>query len=98
MTNTKEQKVIVFTELKPSDNTLILNGIKIASIFKKELCLVYNYKRQEKKNHLKFKDKLHTYLEPIKSELPGLKVSTLLLSENRHDIADMLADDFEAIF
>jgi hypothetical protein len=98
MTDTKEQKIIVFTELKPTDNTLILNGIKIASIFKKELCLVYNYKKSQKKNHSKFKEKLQNYLGPIKSELPHVKLSILLLSEHKNDIAELLAIDYEAIF
>lgn len=98
MTANKEQKIVVLTELKAADNTLILNGIKIASVFKKELCLVYNYKKSEKKNHEKFKNELQNYLGPIKSELPGLKISTLLLSEQWSDVPDILADDYECIF
>lgn len=98
MTNNKEQKVVVLTELKPTDNSLILNGIKIASIFKKELCLVYNYRKKFKKKHLQFKEELQKYTLPIKTELPGLKVSTLLISESGLDLPDILADDFEAIF
>lgn len=97
MTEQKEQKIIVLTELNTSDNSLILNGIKIAAIFKKELCLVYNYKKKEKKNHSKLKAELHKYLKPIKKELPELKISTLLLSENWSDISTILSDDYEAI-
>lgn len=98
MTESKEQKIVVLTELKPSDNTLILNGIKIASIFKKELCLVYNYPKKKKKQHLKFKEELLNYTYPIKEDIPGLKVSTLLLSKNWQEIPDILSDDYEAIF
>lgn len=98
MAVTKEQKIVVVTELKPSDNTLILYGIKIASFFRKELCLVYNYKRKEKKNHLTYKNELQNYLKPIKAELPHLPISTLLLSERWLEIPDILAEDFEAIF
>ncbi|MCY1722740.1 hypothetical protein OU798_20490 [Prolixibacteraceae bacterium Z1-6] len=98
MTDSKEQKIVVLTELKPSDNTLILNGIKIASVFNKELCLVYNYRKKEKKHHSIFKQELKQYLIPIKKEVPGLKISTLLLSENWSIIPDILADEFEAIF
>lgn len=97
MTENKEQKVVVFIELKPSDNTLIINGIKIASIFNKELCLLYNYNKQKKKDHSKYKKELKQYLIPIKKEVPDLKVSTLLLSENWTDISDTLAIDYEAI-
>lgn len=97
MPDSKEQKIIVLAELNPTDNTLILNGIKIATIFKKELCLVYNDPKRVKKNHLKFKDKLHNYLQPIKNKLPALKVSSLLLSESWADLPDLLSDDYEAI-
>lgn len=98
MTISKEQKIVVITELKPSDNKLILNGIKIASIFKKELCLVHNYTKKDKKKHAEFKISLQQYTVPIKDEIPGLKVSTLLVSESWSELPDILSDDYEAIF
>uniref|UniRef100_UPI0032168CA4 hypothetical protein n=1 Tax=uncultured Draconibacterium sp. TaxID=1573823 RepID=UPI0032168CA4 len=98
MTDPKEQKIVVLTELKKSDNSLILNGIKIATAFKKELCLVYNYRKKEKKNYSKLKQELKQYLIPIRKEVPGLQISTLLLSESWSTIPDILADEFEAIF
>lgn len=97
MTEVKDQKIIVICELASSDKDLILNGIKIASVFKKELCLVYNYSKRKKNNHLKFKEELQNYLGPIKKELPGLVVSTLLLSESWADLPDTIADDYEGI-
>lgn len=97
MTATKEQKIVVFTELTSEDKSLILNGIKVASIFKKELCLVYNYSKKDKNNYSLFKEKLKQYTATIKNEVPHLTVSTLLLSENHMDLPDILADDYEAI-
>ncbi|NQU51209.1 MAG: hypothetical protein HQ522_01595 [Bacteroidetes bacterium] len=97
MTEFKEQKIIVLLSLNSTDNTLILNGIKIASIFRKELCLLYNYSKNEKKKREKFKAQLIEYTSPLKNELPGLLISTLLLSENRTDLPEKLADEFEAI-
>lgn len=94
----KEQKIVVFTNLSPSDNILILNGIKIASMFKKELCLVYNYHRKEKKRREQFKVTLNNYVYPIKNEIPSLKVSTLLLSERKSELPEKLSDEYEAIF
>ncbi|MCG6190565.1 universal stress protein [Maribellus maritimus] len=98
MAEKKEQKIVVFLSLFPSDKNLILNGIKIATIFKKELCLCFNYSGKQKKNHSEFKAKLIEYSTPIKNEIPGLKVSTLLLSEHLKDIPEKLSDDLEAIF
>lgn len=98
MTEKKEQKIIVLLSLKTSDRILILNGIKIASIFRKELCLFYNYTKKGRSQHEVFKSQLNEYTLPIKKELPGLKVSTLLLSEKKVDLSEKLSDEFEAIF
>jgi len=97
MAEVKHQKIIVFLTLSKTDKNLILNGIRIATIFKKELCLCYNYSKKEKNEKEQFKEKLTSYLNPVKNELPGLKISTLLLSESLTNLPEKLADDFEAI-
>ena len=97
MSENKEQKIIVLLSLTSADKNLILNGIRIASIFRKELCLCYNYSKKEKHRKEEFKEKLKSYLHPVKNELPDLKISTLLLSEHLADLPEKLADDFEAI-
>lgn len=94
----KEQKIVVLLTLTPSDKMLILNGLKIASLFRKELCLLFNYSKKDKKHHKKYKQQLVDYLLPIKNEIPELKASTLLLSENLSRLPEKLSDDFEAIF
>jgi hypothetical protein len=98
MSDVKHQKIIVFLSLSQTDKNLILNGIRIATIFRKELCLCYNHAKNEKQEKEKLKAQLTAYLTPIKNEIPGLSVSTLLLSENLTDLPEKLADDFEAIF
>lgn len=97
MTEKKKQKIIVQLSLNPSDKILILNGIKIASIFRKELCLFYNYSKKEKKQYEKFRSQLNEYTVPIIKELPGVKISILLLSEKRRHLPEKLSDNFEAI-
>ena len=98
MSQKKEQIVVVLLSLDLSDKVLIMNGIKIASIFRKELCLVYNYSKKEKKQKEKLKIRLNNYTIPIQNEIPELKISTLLISENRTYLPEKLADDYEAIF
>jgi hypothetical protein len=49
MSENKEQKIVVLLSLTDTDKNLILNGIRIASIFNKELCLCYNHSKKEKK-------------------------------------------------
>ena len=97
MTEVKHQKIIVFLSLSATDKNLILNGIRIATIFNKELCLCYNYSKKEKSEKEKIREKLTAYLNPVKNELPGLKISTLLLSERSTYLPEKLADDYEAI-
>lgn len=97
MAKPKQQKIIVFISFSETDKNLILNGIRIATIFKKELCLCYNYSKKEKNQKQELKEKLGAYLNPIKNELPHLKISTLLLSESLSFLPEKLADDFEAI-
>lgn len=97
MSEYKDQKIVVLTQLDDNDKSLILNGIKIASMFRKELCLVHNYPPKEKKKHTEFKTLLQNYLATVKKELPQLKTSVLVLSKKTGDLPQVLADDYEAI-
>ena len=97
MSEAKVQKTVVLLSLNDTDKNLIINGIMISTIFQKELCLCYNYKKKEKSEIEKIKTQLQSYLSPIKNELPNLKVSTLLLSQNSAVLPETLADDYEAI-
>jgi hypothetical protein len=97
MSENKEQRIIVLVSFNESDKGLILNGIKMASIFRKELCLVYNYPKKRKTEKEKFRDELIEYTNPIRNEIPGIKISTLLISESKADLPEKLADEFEAI-
>ena len=97
MREKKEQKIAVLIHFLPSDKLLILNGIKIASIFKKELCLVYHLPKKEKNKNDEIRQKLQQYLEPVKKEIPHLKTSTLIISGPLAEIPELLADDYEVI-
>jgi hypothetical protein len=97
MSEKKEQKVVVFTTLTTSDKALILNGIKLASTFKKELCLVYLLNRKETKKSDRIKQKLTDYNIPIKKEIPILKTSVLVLNQPVREVPEILADEYEAI-
>lgn len=95
MEKIQEQKIIVYTTLSEGDDVLIQHGIKLAYIFKKELCLVFN--RLSKQRNAGFKEQLYQYAQKIKEELPALKVSTLLLSEKKVVLPDILAENHEGI-
>lgn len=95
MAEHKEQKIIVLTELNQNDKGLIKHGIKLAFVFKKELCLVHNLSKRNKNSEAK--QLLVSYAEHVKSEIPALVVSTLLLSENKSMLPDVLAEHHEGI-
>ncbi len=97
MEKVKQQKIVVLLSFGKYDKNLILNGIKVASVLRKELCLIYNYSKKDKKNLNEIEGKLHQYTLPIKNELQGFKVSTELVSEKLRDLPDKLADDLEGI-
>lgn len=97
MTENKQQKIIVPFSFTPADKNVVLNGIKIAGIFKKELCLLYNFKKKELHEKEDLKAKLQDYVFSIKGEMPSINISTLFISEKNSVLPGILADEFEAI-
>ncbi|HDR50155.1 MAG TPA: hypothetical protein ENN90_00840, partial [Mariniphaga anaerophila] len=97
MDEKKEQKIVVFTTLSSSDKNLILNGVKLATVFGKELCLTYRLKKSEEKKRHIFKQNLVGYALALKGEIPGLRTSVLVLQERIRDLPEVLADEYEAI-
>lgn len=97
MPEVKQQKIMVLLSLSPNDKNVILNGIRLAEIFKKELCLLCNLSKKEKQENEKIKSQVANYILPIKAELPLLQVSSLILSETAFNLSEKLADDYEAI-
>jgi hypothetical protein len=97
MAEKKEQKIVVFTENNPSDNNLILYGIKLAGIFRKELCL-FNYPRKKKNTESgKVGHILENYKAVVSGIIPSLRVTTLILSGQPEEILEELADKHEAV-
>lgn len=91
----KAQKIIVATALNDSDKQLIQHGIKLAYVFKKELCLLYN--SSSEKNKLQAKSQLLAYANRIKQELPHLSVSALVLAAAKKELPDILAENHEGV-
>ena len=91
------QKIAVLLNLSDSDNMLIMNGIKLTSIFRKELLLVYYSKRESGKWPDSVKQRLHNLVIYYNKEVPGLKISGLCISGPASDLSLRLADENEAI-
>jgi len=97
MADEKAQKIVVFLQFNEFDKNLILNGIRIAVLFKKELCLLSHLEKNKAGEKEEIKSALFAYTIPIKSEIPDLPVSTLILSDKLRYLPEKLADDYEAI-
>jgi hypothetical protein len=90
-----EQKVLVYTSLVKSDTQLIICGIRLANLFKKELCLFY---QASKAFHDTTIDcQLKNYRDLIRQDVPDLPVSILISSLKGENLASKLADDNEVI-
>ncbi len=97
MEQKKEQKIIVLLSFTASDKNIILNGIRLASIFGKELCLTHIANRRNIKFKNEYEQKLNDYLKPVNREKPGLKTSALVINKHFRDMPQILADKHEAI-
>jgi len=97
MAKTQEQKIVVLTTLHEGDNGLIQHGLKLAYIFKKELCLAHHLTGRKQELTSQAKEKLQAYANLVKKEIPALRISTLLLSENKSALPDILAEHHEGI-
>jgi hypothetical protein len=90
-----KQKIVIFLTLEETDRNLILWGIKIASLFRKELCLVSFLGKgtnKEQSNAI-----LAKYMGVVNNELPELPISSLLLESSAGKAPLLLADNYEAI-
>ncbi len=93
----KDQKIVVILTMKESDKNLIRNGIQLATIFRKELCLLIHNKNRKKKISDKQIHQLDDYVLTIQTENPNLKVSNKVFSESEKRLPERLADDDEVI-
>jgi prefoldin subunit 5 len=91
------QKIAVLLTMAETDKTLILYGIKISSLFSKELCLVsHSMKKMNTKNR-QIKQKLNGYISSLERDLPALEISTLVFRSSPAEMPELLADEHETI-
>jgi len=74
---------------------VIVHGVRMADILKKELCLVAIFKDKSQKSE--FQEKMITASHRLKSNLPTMPVSTLLLHNSLRDNMEKLANDYNAV-
>lgn len=95
MANISEHKVVVVCDFSERMNDVILHGIRMADILKKELCLLAIWKNQTQKTQIQ--EKIFLTTRNLKSNLPNMQISSLLLQNSLRDNMGKLVDDYNAV-
>src|SRR5690606_3446142 len=97
MSGKKNQKIIVLTSLSDADKSIINHGVKMALMFRKDLCLAYHLNKKDRKNRNLIELRLNKYLGNITTKAPDLHLSVLLTEEPLRHLPETMANSQEAI-
>lgn len=95
MANISAQKIVVVCDFSERMKAVILHGVRLADILKKELCLIAIWK--SKNQQIYFQEKLKNTTRTIKQNVPEMQVSSLLLRNSLRDNIEKLTWDYDAI-
>ena len=95
MSNSSDQKIVVICDFSERMKEVIVHGIRMAGVLRKELCLTAIWKDKAQKNQLQ--EKLIQTSKSLKGNLPDMEISWLLLQKSLHDNMQKLVDDYEAV-
>jgi hypothetical protein len=95
MANLKEQKVVVICDFSERMKEVVVHGVRLADILKKELCLTAIWKNKEQKAQLQ--EKLINATQTIKQNVPDMRISSLLIKNSLLENLDKLTWDYDAV-
>jgi len=95
MANISEQKIVVVCDFSERMKAVIVHGVQMAGILKKELCLTAIWKKMDQKASIQ--EKLNHATMTIKQNLPDMKVSSLLLMNSLHENIEKLIMEYDAV-
>ncbi len=95
MSEVNQQKIIVLCDFSERMPEVIVHGMRMADVLKKELCLTSFWKKKEERPQLQ--EKLFETSKKLKSTFPMLNISWLLLQKSLKDNILKLIDEFEAV-
>jgi hypothetical protein len=90
-----EQKIVVLCDFSERMSEVIVHGARMADVLKKELCLLALWK--DKSAKAKVHEKLLGINQNLKSRLPALNISSLILQKSLRYNMVRLVDDYEAV-
>jgi len=97
MATISEQRVMVFCDSNEPPDDVIAHGVRLATIFRKELCLFHPLTTTDKKERNDVQDKLGKVIRDLKSQRVDLPLSILTLPGRLNDLVEKLADDYDGI-
>ncbi|MGD9930064.1 MAG: hypothetical protein AB7U05_08590 [Mangrovibacterium sp.] len=97
MAATTEQRIMVYCDFSESMHDAIAHGIRMAGIFKKELCLFHPLGKGGKDEKLNAQKALGTIIRKLKADLPQLTLSSLTLKGTLPQNMDRLAEQYDGV-
>ncbi len=95
MSNSSGQKIVVICDFSERMKEVIVHGVRMAGVLRKELCLTAIWKDKLQKNQLQ--EKLIQTSNSLKGNLPDMEISWLLLQKSLLDNMQKLVDEYEAV-
>jgi hypothetical protein len=95
MSNSSGQKIVVICDFSERMKEVIVHGVRMADILRKELCLMAVWKDKTQKIHLQ--EKLIQASKSLKGNLPDMEISWLLLQKSLYGNMQKLVDDYDAV-
>jgi hypothetical protein len=95
MSNSSGQKIVVICDFSERMKEVIVHGVRMAGILRKELCLTAIWK--DKAQKIQFQEKLIQTSKSLKVNLPDMEISWLLLQKSLYNNIRKLVDDYEAV-
>lgn len=95
MSNFSEQKVVVVCDFSERMKDVIVHGARMADILKKELCLLGFWKNKVQKSQIQ--EKIYLTTRNLKTNLPGMQISSLILPASLRDNMEKLVNDYNAV-
>jgi hypothetical protein len=95
MPNSSSQKIVVLCDFSDKMKEVIVHGVRMADVLKKELCLTAFWKKKEEK--LALQENLAQTSRVLKATLPSLEISWLLLQKSLISNMQKLIDELESV-
>lgn len=88
---------MVLCDFSESMNDAIVHGVRLSSIFKKELCLFSPTHDKGKSDKLAIQKRLSSIIHKLKKDLPNIPISSLTLKGHLTQCIDRVAEQYDGI-